>query len=256
MNTAIQATNMSFGYQSNTEIFNDVTFSIQAGEFVTMIGPNGGGKTTLVKLMLGLLEPTGGRIDVFGHPATDASNLIGYLAQDTGINLDFPVTVFDVVRMGGVDIAGFCGAGSSASKQAAIHALQAVNMIELKNKAFSSLSGGQRQRVLIARALAARPKMLLLDEPTSNLDSQVGMEFYELLNDLNHRGMTIVMVSHDKEFVSEHVRKVICVHRKVAVHPTEQWDTLLEADIYGGPVRRVRHDHDCLTSGCEEGAHE
>lgn len=250
MKIAIEAKNLSFNYESSRKVLQDVNFHIHSGDFVSIVGPNGGGKTTLVLLMLGLLEPTEGEIRVLGLPPVEARKKIGYLAQHINVDIYFPVSVLDVVRMGCADRAGFFRIFGGADKTAAMDALQSVGMAELAGRRFSSLSGGQRQRVLIARALASQPEMLLLDEPASNLDVQVGTEFYELLGRLN-KTMTIITVSHDMAFVSDYVRTVLCVQGKVAVHPTEKWDEQMMNDLYGGPVRRVRHEHNCVEQGCE-----
>jgi len=250
MNIAIEAKNLSFSYESSQNVLQDASFRIERGDFVSIIGPNGGGKTTLVLLMLGLLEPTEGEIRIFGLPPAEARGKIGYLAQHIGVDASFPVSVLDVVRMGCADRAGFFHVFGGADKTAAQDALDAVGIGDFAGRSFSALSGGQRQRVLIARALASQPELLLLDEPASNLDVQVGSDFYELLGRLN-RNMTIATVSHDMAFVSEYVRTVLCVHGKVAVHPTEKWDEQLMDELYGGPVRRVRHEHNCIENGCE-----
>ncbi|HNX25829.1 MAG TPA: metal ABC transporter ATP-binding protein [Phycisphaerae bacterium] len=254
MAIAIEVKNLDFGYDSSQLVLQDVNFHIESGDFVSIVGPNGGGKTTLVLLLLGLLEPTRGDIRILGLPPYEARGKIGYLAQRIALDMNFPVSVLDVVRMGCADRAGFFGVFGGEDRNAAIEALAAVGMSKFAGRNFSALSGGQRQRVLIARAIAPKPEMLLMDEPAASLDVQVGSEFYELLGRLN-KDMTIITVSHDMAFVSEYVKTVLCVHGRVAVHPTEKWDERMMDELYGGPVRRVRHEHNCVEKGCE-GSHE
>jgi zinc transport system ATP-binding protein len=156
----------------------------------------------------------------------------------------FPVTVRDIVLMGRLrsdGIRGFFGWPGREDRQAAGEALRQVGMEEFARHPFSSLSGGQRQRALIARALAGRPDLLLLDEPTSNVDTLIEAKLLKLLRELNER-MTIMMVTHDLGFVSEMVEKVVCVNRVVAVHSTSDISGEMIHDIYGGHVRMVRHE--------------
>jgi zinc transport system ATP-binding protein len=235
--------NVSFSYGS-TPILEKVTFSIAERESVCIVGPNGGGKTTLVKLILGLLEPSSGAVCVFGQVPKFARRRIGYMPQHLLYDPLFPVTVRDIVLMGRLKsdgIRGFFGWPDGEDREAAFEALRQVGMEEFSRRPFSSLSGGQRQRVLIARALAGRPDLLLLDEPTSNVDTLVEARLLELLHELNER-MTIMMVTHDLGFVSEMVKKVVCVNRRVVVHPTSDISGEIIHDIYGGHVRMVQHD--------------
>jgi zinc transport system ATP-binding protein len=160
----------------------------------------------------------------------------------------------DVVLMGRVSTGRFFGPYSPTDRAASLEALESVGLVDLAGRNFSDLSGGQRQRVLIARAIAPKPELLLLDEPTASLDMQVGYEFYDLLAELNKR-MTILIVSHDVEFVSKSVTTVVCVQRKVSIHPTEAVGDEIIAELYGRAVRRVRHEHNCLDRGCQGQVH-
>jgi zinc transport system ATP-binding protein len=235
--------NVSFSY-GPVPVLEKATFSIAERESVCIVGPNGGGKTTLVKLILGLLEPTAGQIRVFGGNPKAARPRIGYMPQYLLYDPLFPVTVRDIVLMGRLrsdGIRGFFGWPDREDRQAAGEALRQVGMEEFARRPFSSLSGGQRQRALIARALAGRPDILLLDEPTSNVDTLIEAKLLKLLRELNER-MTIMMVTHDLGFVSEMVEKVVCVNRVVAVHPTSDISGKIIHDIYGGHVRMVRHE--------------
>jgi zinc transport system ATP-binding protein len=222
----------------------DVTLSVNDRQAVCIVGPNGGGKTTLVKLILGLLAPQRGEIRVFGQPPQKARLRVGYMPQHVQHDAQFPVTVMDIVlmgRLGQVGLSGILGWPGRVDRRAALDALVQVGMEDSGPRPFAALSGGQRQRVLIARALCCKPDLLLLDEPTSNVDSMVEARLLDLLRELNQR-MTIVMVSHDLGFVSGLVESVICVNRRVVIHPTSQMTGQAIHDIYGGEVRVVRHN--------------
>lgn len=241
--SVISLRDVSFSY-GGQPVLEDVNLSIGACEAVCIVGPNGGGKTTLVKLMLGLLAPQRGEIRVFDLPPSRAKLQIGYMPQYVQYDLRFPVTVMDIVlmaRLGRGGWGGLLGWHGRADRRAALDALALVGMSDFRRRSFASLSGGQRQRVLIARALCCNPDLLLLDEPTSNVDSAVEAKLLELLRELNRR-MTIVMVSHDLGFVSGFVESVVCVNRRVVVHPTSEMTGTAIRDIYGGNVRMVRHD--------------
>jgi zinc transport system ATP-binding protein len=240
---AIAFDNVSFSYGA-APVLEKASFLIEERESVCIVGPNGGGKTTLVKLILGLLEPMSGTVRVFGVSPKAARKRIGYMPQHLLYDPLFPVTVSDIVLMGRLrsgGVRGFFGWPDGQDREAASEVLRQVGMLDYARRPFSSLSGGQRQRVLIARALAGRPDLLLLDEPTSNVDTLVEAQLLELLVKLNER-MTIAMVTHDLGFVSGAVEKVVCVNRRVAVHPTREISGEIIHDIYGGHVRIVKHD--------------
>jgi zinc transport system ATP-binding protein len=242
-NLAVDIRDMWFSYNS-LPVLQNVNLSISAGQKVCMVGPNGGGKTTLVKLMLGLLSPTRGQVQVLGGQPRTQRKRIGYAPQHAAFDPKFPVSVTDVVLMGRIGQCGLLGPYRREDRRAAAEALDAVGLAELSKRAFSDLSGGQRQRVLIARAIASQPELLLLDEPTANLDMGVEAEFHDLLTRLSEK-LTLVMVSHDVGFVSQLVDKVVCVHGTVAVHPTAELTGELMNDLYGHDVMLVRHDHNC-----------
>ncbi len=252
--SVIEFSDVSFAYD-DVMVLEDVNFSISAGAFVAVVGPNGGGKSTLLKLMLGLLTPAGGSIRLMGQPPTRSLKRVGYMPQHSLVDLRFPVNVLDVVLMGLVSTARVFGPYSRADRQAGLEALEYVSMVDFAARPFSALSGGQRQRIMIARAIVSQPDLLLLDEPTANLDLRVGYEFYDLLQELNAR-MTILVVSHDVEFVSRYVTTVVCVQRKVAIHPTDEVTDAVIHDLYGGGVRRIRHEHDCIEHGCDGEGHK
>ncbi len=235
--------NLSFAYEA-VPVVQDANFTINAGEFACIVGPNGGGKTTLLKLLLGLIQPGKGSVRLFGQPPSVSRNRVGYLPQHAKLDPRFPASVLDVALMGRVGRGRLIGPYSSEDRRLACDALREVDMLDCGRQSFGELSGGQRQRVLIARALASRPELLLFDEPTAHLDVRIQDELYELLAKLNHR-ITVVVVSHDIGFVTRHVRKVICVNRTAHVHDTAELTGELIGELYGPDVRIVRHDHCC-----------
>jgi zinc transport system ATP-binding protein len=247
---AIQLTNVSFAY-GDAPVLEDVTLALGVSELVAVVGPNGGGKTTLLKLALGLLAPDAGTVSVFGQPARSGRRRIGYMPQHLQCDAQFPVSVLDVVLMGRLDrLRG--GFYRAADRAQAREALAEFGLADAAERPFASLSGGQRQRALIARALAGEPDLLLLDEPTSSIDLESEHRLRDTLTRLNRR-MAIVMVSHDLGFVSDIVRSVVCVNRRVVVHPTSQLTGEAISELYGADMRLVRHDHRCAEAGHEGG---
>jgi zinc transport system ATP-binding protein len=238
----IEIRNLGFRFDNGPPVLEDVNLEVAKGDFASVIGPNGGGKTTLVKLIVGLLTPTTGDLRVFGQTPAKARPRIGYMPQHAMMDPRFPVRALDVVMMGRLKPRPSLGGYSQSDRTAALASLATVGLEDHGARPFSNLSGGQRQRVLLARALVTEPDLLLLDEPAANLDQKVEQDFFDLLEELN-RHLTIVLVSHDLGFVAGFVRTVICVHRRVDVHPTSELDGRLVSEIYGGDVRMVLHDH-------------
>lgn len=232
---------LSFAYDGQ-DVLSDVSLEIRDREMVCVVGPNGGGKTTLLKLVLGLLTPDRGRVRVFGAEPKRVRHRIGYVPQYQHFDATFPVRVRDVALMGRLGRGRRFGFFGRADRVAADEALREVELYALRRKPFAALSGGQRQRVLIARALAAEPDLLLLDEPTANLDVVFERELNDLLGHLTER-MTVVVVTHDLGFVSANVERVVCVNRIVHVHPTADVTGETIREIYGGDFRRVQHEH-------------
>ena len=242
----IEINNLAFSYDT-VPVLEDVNLTVKHGEFATIVGPNGGGKTTLLKLLLGILKPVQGKISVLGSAPAKARLKVGYMPQHADLDPQFPVTVMDVVMLGRLG-RRFGGRYSKEDRQLAWKALGEVQLESMARTPFSRLSGGQKQRALIARALCCNPEMLLLDEPTANIDPEVEENLLTILQELNQR-MTILLVSHDMGFVSRVVKSVICVNRRVLIHPTSRVDGTLIKDVYGDDYCMVRHDHRCSEKG-------
>jgi zinc transport system ATP-binding protein len=240
MNTRsiIEMRNVSFSY-SRFPVLDKINISIQAGDMVSIIGPNGGGKTTLLKLMLGLLEPDRGEVLICGKSPQENSRYLGYVPQYSRFDDKFPITVFEVVLTGRLSKA--FGFYTKADREAARQALATAGLEDISSRPFQTLSGGQRQRVLIARALAGKPSILLLDEPTSNVDAAVGNMLQDLLKKLNETH-TILLVTHDVGFVSTITNRVFCVNQIVHEHPVDKLDPSLISAAYGNQLQLVRHD--------------
>jgi zinc transport system ATP-binding protein len=221
-------------------VLQDVDLRVPPGDYLVVIGPNGGGKTTLLKLMLGLLEPTRGTVRVFGQPPRKAAHRIGYVPQDVHINKTFPVSVLDVVLMGRLRSGQGRWRHSRQDRLAAQAALEQLGVWVYRDRRIGELSGGQLQRVFIARALVSAPEVLFLDESAASIDAQSRGEFYEALTELN-RTVTIVAVSHDMMILSSHVKSVACVNRDLHHHDSgEITQEMLDA-TYRCPVDLVAH---------------
>ncbi len=247
--TDIELRGVSFAYEG-VPVLEDVNLSIRSRELICVVGPNGGGKTTLLKLILGLLRPDRGEVRLFGGPPRRGRLRVGYMPQYGRYDPQFPVTVTDVVLLGRLGRGGLAGRFAfyrAADRKAARDALALLGMDAAARRPFAALSAGQRQRVLIARALCCQPDLLLLDEPTANVDTVIEARLFEILRELNRR-MTIVVVTHDLGFVSQWVQTAVCVNRTVVVHPTSALDGNAIRDLYGDEVRMVRH-HDFLSKG-------
>ena len=221
-------------------ILEEINLAIHQHDFIGIIGPNGGGKTTLLKVILGLIKPDSGKIRVFGHPPEKSRKHIGYVSQYKAFDRDFPISVRDVVLMGRMGLYEMFKRYSEKDKKLAEHALKTVEMLNYRDRQIGTLSGGQQQRVLIARALVSNPELLLLDEPTAGVDASAQREFYELLKKLNEK-TTIVLVSHDLTAVSVYVDKIACLNRKLFYHNSKE---IRPEDIeatYQCPIELIAH---------------
>jgi zinc transport system ATP-binding protein len=245
----IEVQNLSFRFGGHT-ILENVNFVVTPGSYVGIIGPNGGGKTTLLKLLLGLLKPQEGMVNVFGLPPQLARSRgrIGYVPQRViQSDASCPATVEEVVRSGRTPCIGFTSRYNTCDNCAVEEALRDTGVESLRHRSIAELSGGERQRVFISRALAAQPRLLLLDEPTTGVDSQATEGFYDLLQHLNQtHDMTIIIVSHDVEAVAKDVQSVLCVNRRLIAHCGPQ-DALSEPNmrsLYGQRRLPMHHHHD------------
>lgn len=219
-------------------ILDSIDFAVNRGDFVGIIGPNAGGKTTLLKVMLGLIEPDEGEVLTFGTSPRDARGMIGYVPQYARFDTDFPITVAEMVGMGRL---GRVQRASRTEDRAAVD--QALARLELTTVAtvrLGKLSGGQLQRALIARALVTEPRALLLDEPTASLDTQIGRSVYELLERLADE-IPIVLVSHDVGVISRTVRTIACLNVRMHYHHSKELTPEMVEAVYGCPVDLVAH---------------
>jgi zinc transport system ATP-binding protein len=233
--TALDFHHANFRYKE-VPVLVDVSLRVEEGECVAMIGPNGGGKSTMLKLALGLLKPDSGTVQVFHHAPHTGCRLIGYVPQHLHFDPKFPVTCLEVVLMGRLDRLPWWGRYSREDLAAAGEILRRVGLVDIEERPFASLSGGQKQRVLIARALFTEPRILLLDEPTANVDLTVEERFVELLEELRAR-VTIVLVTHDLGLVERLTDQVICVNRRVHRHRVQDLDGETLRQIYSAELR-------------------
>lgn len=237
----IQIEGLSFSY-GLAPVLSDVDLQVCAGEFLGLVGPNAGGKSTLLRLILGLLRPQSGHIEVLGSPPWEARRRVGYVPQYPSFQRDFPICVEQVVLTGRLGLNPGLGWSRRADRDAARWALAEVEAEDLARRRIGTLSGGQLQRVLLARALVGEPRILILDEPTANIDQRIEGEIFDLLAALNER-LTILVVSHDIAFISSYVQRVACLNRTLVCHRTDTVDGDLIHRLYGERVRSVAHRH-------------
>ena len=247
---AIELTDVSLSY-NGVPVLEDVSFRVERGEFLSMVGPNGGGKTTLLKLILGLLKPNSGKVRVFGATPEKSRHHMGYMPQHTQFDPQFPVSVLDVVLMGNLGLRR-SGPYTRKDREEACRVLDKVDMCGRSKESFANLSGGQRQRVLLARALIGQPEILLLDEPTANVDVGIESKLDRILSELR-RKMTILMVTHDLGFVTDMVENVICVNRKVFIHPARSLNGKLVQELYKTDMKIVQHSRIAKRDGHRRG---
>lgn len=244
----VELQNVNAAYNGNP-VLENINLSIQSGEFLGIIGPNGSGKTTLLKIILGILTPTSGTVSLFNHNISDFHDWqkIGYVPQKAGSNLmKFPITVWETVSLGRLNNKRWMDFETPLDTKAITSALEAVDMLQHKKRLLSELSGGQAQRVFIAKALASRPQLLVLDEPTVGVDTESQAKFYELLKMLNvQMKLTLVLVSHDIDVVAHEVSTIACINRTIVSHGKPK--DILKGDfmkkLYGEHLRMVVHGH-------------
>ncbi len=236
MDALLKIENLSAGYDK-TPVLWDVNLEIFENDFLGVIGPNGGGKTTLLKVILGLLAPMKGKI-MFRHDISKRKKPIGYLPQVRHIDRSFPITVYEVVRSGSL-MASKVKQDAAEIKHRAEHLLKEMGVDHIRNKAIGELSGGQMQRVFLCRALLSDPKILLLDEPDTFVDNRFEGELYEKLRQLNQH-MAIVLVSHDMGTISSYVKTIACVNGELHYHP-DNMITQEQLNGYNCPIKLISH---------------
>lgn len=220
---SITVKDLSFSYEKEC-VLDKINFNVKKNDFLTIIGPNGGGKTSLLKLLLGINPLQKGEIKINDKFYTSETSNIGYVPQITNVNINFPISVLEIVLMGQNSLKKRLFGYKNDEKTKAIEALKKVGMHNFKDKKILNLSGGERQRVLIARALFSNPSILFLDEPTSNIDIKGCEEIYNTLKELN-KNMTILVVSHDISVVLKYANKAVYVNKKLTYHDLSKMKT-------------------------------
>lgn len=211
---ACRVENLSVAYK-DTAVLQGATFDVPAGVVMGIVGPNGAGKSTLLKAMLGLQPPLTGRTEFFGDKLARVRSRVGYMPQSSGVDWDFPASVFDVVQMGTYAQLGWLRRPGSREKNNTMEALATVGMDEFAGRQFGQLSGGQRQRVFLARALVSAPDLFILDEPFQGIDAKSQASIARVFADLRENGKTIVFVHHDLGSVREYCDQVTLLNRRV-----------------------------------------
>ena len=238
--TALLINNLAVSYDENIALEN-VCMRVFDREYLGIIGPNGGGKTTLLRAILGLIPVTSGSIEIYGKQLRDSDKAIGYVPQISTLDKKFPITVKEVILSGMLNSQfRLFHKYSAADKKAAEQALDRVGILDLKDRMISALSGGEFQRMLIARALAVKPKILLLDEPTASVDVTSRDQIYKMLKELNQT-MTIIMVTHDMLAVSSHVKSLACLNKRLVYHGEPEINADIVDSLYGCPIELIAH---------------
>ncbi len=236
----IEIENLYAGYDHEI-VLEDINLSIWENDFIGLIGPNGGGKTTLLKIILGLLPPKSGHVNVMGLSPRQGRQHIGYVPQFTVFDSDFPISVHDVVKMGRLSKKQVFKPLTDQDEKIIKEKLDWVDLVDYKNRGMRELSGGQRQRVYIARALATEPEILLLDEPTISVDFESRSKIYELLHQINLQGVTILLVSHDLNVISRYVKTIGCLNRQMHYHGEKEITEEMMKAGYNCPVDLIAH---------------
>ena len=250
----VEIRNLYAGYNGEM-VLEDVNMTILQDDFIGLIGPNGGGKTTLLKVILGLIAPQAGTVQVMGKTPQKGRSQIGYVPQLAEFDTEFPISVRDVVRMGRLSNQRLFKPYTEEDDAVVSERLNWVDMLDHQNRALRELSGGQRQRVYIARALATEPALLVLDEPTVSVDIEASSHIYDLLYKINQNGVTIFLVSHDLAVISRYVKTIGCLNRRLHYHGDKQITEEMLRTGYGYPVDIIAHDLPQRVLGRHEGGH-
>jgi len=239
MTTLIQIEDLSVGYSPDNVILKNINLTVKKGDYIGIIGPNGGGKTTLLRAILGLLTPQSGHIHYHFTGNRSAKAQMGYMPQQRQIDPNFPITVRDLI------LGGFCEASQvgkrlcSEQKRQATKLMEQLGILPIQNQCIGELSGGQQQRTFLARALVNSPTVLLLDEPDTFVDSGFVQSFYDLLDQLN-RELTILLVSHDLGMIAPHIKSVACINGDLHFHDNGEITQEI-LDSYACPIQLISH---------------
>ncbi len=239
-NPAIQIENVSV-YYGQTPAITGICLDVGEGEYLGIIGPNGGGKSTLLKAVLGLVPISSGTVRIYGKEAKGSRTVLGYVPQFSNVDKNFPITLNEVVLTGRMK-AGISPLFrfSKSDREAVSKILEKIGIAHLASRQISELSGGEFQKMLIARALAMKPKVLLLDEPTASVDASSQEQIYRLLDELN-KNMTIILVTHDLLAVSSQVKRLACLNGKLVYHGEPELSEHVVNSLYGCPVDLIAH---------------
>lgn len=224
-----------------TPVIAGVYLNVEERDYLGIIGPNGGGKTTLLKAILGLVDLSSGEISIYGKKPGKTGRLIGYVPQITILDKRFPITVHEVILTGRINpLFNLFHKYSQSDKDMADELLEKVGISKLRGRMISELSGGEFQRMLIARALAVNPKILLLDEPTASVDASSREQIYSILNELN-KSITVILVTHDLLAVSSHVKSLACLNGRLVYHGSAELNENIVESLYGCPIDLIAH---------------
>lgn len=243
--------NLSFVLKGQT-ILSNISLEIFSSEYIAIIGPNGGGKTTLIRMLLGLEKPTSGEVKIYGKKLSNFKewHKIGYVPQRAShVDASFPATVLDIVKMGRTSQRSMFGAFSELDNQLVNDAMLKMDIVDLKDKMIGTLSGGQRQRAMIARALASKPEILILDEPNTGVDAVSQKKFYALLRELNKKeGITIVFITHDIGVIADDIARLFTINQKAVIcnNPKQTLSCEEMSELYGIDAHLLhvhKHEH-------------
>lgn len=238
MSKVLELKSVYAGYKDDI-VLNDISLEVFDDDFIGIIGPNGGGKTTLLKVMLGLIKPIKGTVEYFGDSNVTRNNRIGFLPQVNQIDKKFPVSVYDVVLSGLIYNSQIYYKHSKTERQKAKETLERLGICDLRKLHIGELSGGQMQKVLLARAIVSSPRLLILDEPNTFVDNKFEGELYEILVQLN-KEMSIIIVSHDIGTISTYIKTIACVNRGLHYHKSNKI-TEQQLASYNCPIKLITH---------------
>lgn len=255
MTDAVKVSGLSLSYGEN-QALSDINLTVRKGEYLGIIGPNGGGKTTLISAILGTHKPDCGKVEILGGSNLKNRRYTGYVPQNSGLSRSFPISVIETVmtaflKNGFNPLRRF----NNADREKALKCLSKLELISLASRNVSELSGGEFQRLLIARALAKDPEILILDEPVSNVDPKSRETIYSLLASLNKEGMTILMVTHDLLAISSAVGSIACLNRTLVYHGVPKITDEISHAMYGCPVDLIAHGVSHRVLDCHGGGH-